>query len=78
MGGRLTALMLLVTVSYATASYGTGDPVRVYEGKKTILTGPYDERVAPQKRPGAFSPVDYPAVFVENDYFAGEHHCRRR
>ncbi len=70
---RLTALMLLVTVSYAAA-----DPVRVYEGKKTILTGPYDERVAPQKRPGAFSPVDYPAVFVENDYFAGEHHCRRR
>jgi len=44
--------------------------VKVYEGTRRILTGPLKLKgPSPQQRLGEFKPADYPAVFIENEYF---------
>jgi tetratricopeptide (TPR) repeat protein len=53
----------------ATLGCHAVEQVRVYEGKKTILTGPFRLKgPAPQERLGEFKPTDYPAVYIENEY----------
>jgi hypothetical protein len=45
------------------------DEVKVYEGPREILTGPFKLKgLAPQQRRGEFRPVTYPAVYIENEY----------
>ncbi|MGB2821287.1 MAG: DUF5107 domain-containing protein, partial [Phycisphaerae bacterium] len=44
--------------------------VRVHEGAREILTGPFKLKgLSPQQRLKEFRLVKYPAVFVENEYF---------
>ena len=55
----------------ASAGCAAGDgAVKVYEGHKEILTGPFRLKApAPQKRLAEFKRVRYPAVYIENEYF---------
>ena len=45
-----------------------GDSVKVYEGKRSLLTGPFNVKVPPQQRLQEFKPADQFAVYIENEY----------
>jgi len=62
---RIVFALPLVVV--ASVCFARG--VSVYEGTRTILTGPFKfEKKPPQQRPEDFQPVDHPAVYIENEY----------
>ena len=62
------AAWVLAAVGGCSAADGRG--VRVYESTRKILTGPFQLRgPAPQQRLDQFKPVEYPCVYVENEYF---------
>jgi len=51
------------------AAICSAEVVKVTEGTRTILTGPYKfEKTPPQGRPEDFQPIDHPAVYIENEY----------
>jgi len=53
----------------ACAASRGAEAVRVHEGSRKILTGPFKLKgPSPQERLGEFNPVAYPAVYVENEY----------
>jgi tetratricopeptide (TPR) repeat protein len=61
---------MLIAGGLARADKSAAAKVRVHEGRKEILTGPFKLKgLSPQQRPKEFRLVKYPAVFVENEYF---------
>ena len=60
-------LVLLIGVLFSVASLAA-DEVKVSEGKKSILIGPFNVKIAPQQRLGEFKKTDIPAVYIENEY----------
>ena len=66
-------LILIATLAISAAvpvrAAAVTDQVKVYEGTRKILTGPFQLKgLSPQQRPNEFKPVEYPAVFIENQY----------
>ena len=60
---RLLVFVLLWSVAASAAE------VKVVEGKRAILTGPFNLKgPSPQQRLNEFRKVDYAAVYIENEY----------
>src|SRR5258706_6417836 len=60
--------VLFILLNILLLANGRADEVRVYEGKRELLTGLFKLNEPPQTRPKEFRPVEYPAVFIENEY----------
>jgi tetratricopeptide (TPR) repeat protein len=65
----IAMLTCLLSAGPAPGQGAKAGEVKVYEGTREILTGPFKLRgLSPQRRGGEFKPVRYPAVYIENDY----------
>jgi len=60
---------MLLAVIVVFSSGVSAESVKVYEGKRQILTGPFSKESPPQLRHDEFRPVDHLAVYIENEYF---------
>jgi tetratricopeptide (TPR) repeat protein len=62
--------LVLATLSIAiSAACLAADAVKVYEAPRKVLTGPFKLKgPSPQQRLAEFKPVEYPAVYIENEY----------